>query len=769
MFLKRMFLLWFLGVFVVSAQGANLLTNGNFNTGDLTAWDVNLAVVAGADINAAVQTAINYDGSPCLFMRSRTGLWQGAEVHQVVDVNGLTTVDFSCVANKWAWGDVRVDLNWYSGPYDPCNLETNWLSWEQWDIVVDGAETSDWDSFAHTFTVPSTAKYVVFRLRVNDWTWQVYFDDVFFGTPVLDQATLMAPAPGSSVSQEDKSNCGFGPTLQWAAATDATGDHYVYFGTSFTDVNDANTGDPQFKGSVPLGTTSYTLSLANVNKGQAYFWRVDETVDGNVVKAQSVWQFSVSNLTWVDRFDNYISDANIQAIWGPNSTVVDYTMQIYYYSIYNEVSADATDLLCSTDISENAMLVLLVKGHDDMSDNIYVKLESNDGAESGFVQYPDVRALNQQSYEPFILWPIDLQDFASQGVDLTNVTRIAVGVGAPGSPPANSGTISIDDIRLDYPWCDTSMAQMIPADFSKNCWVGFEDLDLLAANWLVESVVITASAPATGPILWYKLDEGTGYDPLDSSGNHYDGFISDLYAWGGAGSGHDGTNCVYLGNTNWIEITDIGVNNDHNTIGAESTVSFWLKDPGQTDEDSMILQIGTDGHSLNLWTDSTGSFSYKAGWNTSLGYGDTLDIGSFDYTNPDHPQDEWVHYAFVKSLSGNFTRAYRNGELIAESTADAAETPLIDGVNSFASIGAWRWSGGTGGYYDGWIDDFRIYDYALSPEQVLYLAVEGGTATSPMTQELLTSAEATGDGLVNFEDFAIMAQYWLQNVVWPQD
>jgi hypothetical protein len=661
-----------------------------------------------------------------------------------------------------------VDLNWYSGPFDPENLETNWLSWEEWDIVVNGSATTDWDSFAHTFTVPSTAQYVVFALRVNDWTWQVYFDDVFFGTPVLGQAALVAPAPGSSVPEEDKSNCGFGPTLQWTAATEADGNHLVYFGTSFADVNDANTSDPEYKGSFPLATTSYTLSLADVAKGNAYCWRVDETVGANVIKGESIWQFSVSNVTWIDRFDNYPSDTEIQAVWGPNSSnASDFNMIINYSSAQYAVSANASALLCSNNISQNAMLALLVKGHDNMSDNLYVRLESNNGAQSGIVHFPDKRELNQQLYEPSRLWPIDLQDFVSQGVILTNVTKITIGVdNGSGGLPSGSGMVTINDVRLDYPWCDTSLAELIPADFSKNCWVGMEELDALANNWLAKFNVVTAAAPTTGPILWYKCDEGYGNDPLDATVNHYDGFISDLSAWGGAGTGHDGTDCLYLNNAYWVEIP-IAVNNAHSTIGSESTVSVWLKDPGQSDTDSMILQIGTDGHTLNLWTGATGSFYYKAGWNTTLGYGDSLDIGSMDLTNPDHPQDQWVHYAFVKSLSGGYMRAYRNGQLFAESTAAASETPAIDGSTSFASLGAWRWSGGVGGFYDGLLDDFRIYDYALSPAQVLYLAVEGGAATSPMTQGLLTTSDATGDDVVNFKDLAVMAQYWLQNVVWP--
>ena len=770
-----------LSVFVVSAQGANLLTNGKFTDG-LTSWDVNLVVVGSppADVNAAVQTAVNYDGTPCLFMRSRTGVWQGAEVHQVVNVTGLTTVDFSCVANKWAWGDVRVDLNWYTGPYDPCYPDVNWLSWEQWDIVVDGAATTDWDSFAHTFTVPSTAKYVVFRLRVNDWVWQVYFDDVFFGTPVLDQATLVAPPAGSQISKEEKVNCGYGPTLQWNAATDADGNHLVYFGTSFADVNDANTSDPEYKVSLPLGTTLYTLPLAGVTKGQAYFWRVDETVGGNVVKGLSVWQFSVSNITWVDGFDNYHPDIGydvgeelLQAVWGPNATgAADFNLQIVYEgALYNAVGADTSALLCSSNISENAMLVLLVRGHDNMKEpnNIYVKLESDSGAQSGIVHFPEPNALNQQLYEPMILWPIDLQEFASQGVDLTNVTQIIIGVdNGSGGSPGDSGTVTINDIRLDYPWCDSAMAELIPADFTKDCYVGMDDMDLLANNWLAASTEVTAVEPsAANLILRYQFNEGTGSAPADSSGHGYTGTMSSASAWGGAGTGVGGTNCLRLNNIDRVAVP-VAVNNDHKTIGAESTISFWLKDPGQTDADSMILQVGHDGNCINIWSGSTGSFSYRAGWDTALGYGDGLDIAAQNVTNPDHPQDKWVHYAFVKSVSGHYQKVYRNGRLIAlNDNATTAETPGLNGTTDFFTIGAWRWSGGYGGYYDGLMDDFRVYDSALSAEEVLYLAVQGGTAASPMTQGLLTTTDATGNNKVDFYDFAVMAQYWLQDVVWP--
>ena len=760
-------------VSAVSAQGANLLTNGKFNTGDLTGWDVNKPNLPGVDINAVVQTATNYDGTPCLFMRYRTG-GVGVEVHQVVPVTGLTTARFSCVADKWTWGSAAAEIGWYSGGVpDPNFPDTNRVSNNTFIIAQQNAETGGWGSFTYDYTVPSTAHYAILRLRASDWVWNVYFDYVYFGAPDNNQAGFVAPWPNSTVPKEDKSNCGFGPTLQWTAAPAATGNHYVYFGTSFADVNGATTSSPEYKASLPLGTTSYTLSLASVTQGQAYYWRVDETVGANIIKAENVWPFSVGNLTMLDNFNNYADDTAIQAVWGGNSAVADGNMIIDYNPAQNAVSANISALLCSNDISANAMLVLMVKGHDNMKEpnNFYVKLESNNGAQSGIVHFREPNALNQQLYEPMILWPIALQSFASQGVVLTNVTKITIGIdNGSGGPPGDTGTVTINDVRVDHPWCNSTMAELIPADFTKDCYVDMADLDLLATNWLTQSTVVTAVAPSTlssKRILWYKFDEGSG-NPADSSGNGYNGLISYPFAWGGPGSGHDGTNCFHPNNLDRVTIP-IAAINDHNTIGAESTVSFWLKDPGQTDADSEILQIGRDSNVIGIWSGATGAFSYLAGWDSNNGWGDNLQYPTQqNFTNPDHPQDKWVHFAFVKNVSGYYQKIYRNGRLIAlNDNATAPETTKLDTTNNFATLGAWRWSGGYGGYYDGYIDDFRIYNYALSPGEVLYLAVEGGTATSPMTQGLLTPADATGDNKVDFYDFAVMAKYWLQNVVWP--
>jgi hypothetical protein len=47
-------------------------------------------------------------------------------------------------------------------------------------------------------------------------------------------------------------------------------------------------------------------------------------------------------------------------------------------------------------------------------------------------------------------WVIDLQSFADQGINLTDVDKIAIGIGTQGNltSPGGSGKMFFDDIRL---------------------------------------------------------------------------------------------------------------------------------------------------------------------------------------------------------------------------------------------------------------------------------------------------------------------------------
>ena len=55
--------------------------------------------------------------------------------------------------------------------------------------------------------------------------------------------------------------------------------------------------------------------------------------------------------------------------------------------------------------------------------------------------------------DTWIEWVIPLQAFADQGIVLTNVDRIAIGLGTRGNItiPGGSGKMFFDDIRLNRP------------------------------------------------------------------------------------------------------------------------------------------------------------------------------------------------------------------------------------------------------------------------------------------------------------------------------
>jgi hypothetical protein len=67
------------------------------------------------------------------------------------------------------------------------------------------------------------------------------------------------------------------------------------------------------------------------------------------------------------------------------------------------------------------------------------------------VQYNDnPNATQADSWQE---WVIPLQTFADQGIDLTHVDRIAIGLGTRGNTtvPGGSGKMYFDDIRLYRP------------------------------------------------------------------------------------------------------------------------------------------------------------------------------------------------------------------------------------------------------------------------------------------------------------------------------
>jgi hypothetical protein len=80
---------------------------------------------------------------------------------------------------------------------------------------------------------------------------------------------------------------------------------------------------------------------------------------------------------------------------------------------------------------------------------LYVAV-SNSSGPSAVVVHDDPAA---SQIDTWTEWVIPLQTFADQGITLTNVDKIAIGLGTKGNTiiPGGTGKIFIDDIRLYRP------------------------------------------------------------------------------------------------------------------------------------------------------------------------------------------------------------------------------------------------------------------------------------------------------------------------------
>jgi hypothetical protein len=136
--------------------------------------------------------------------------------------------------------------------------------------------------------------------------------------------------------------------------------------------------------------------------------------------------------------------------------------------------------------------------------------------------------------------------------------------------------------------------------------------------------------------------------------------------------------------------------------------------------------------------------------------------------NLEDVEDQWNHWALTKDANAGELKVYLNGALWTSGTG------MYHSVNGIAQffIGAVMNPGPLDkGFITGKLDDFRIYDYALSQGEICSLAdmTIGSTYTQPM--QLLLHSEANTniyeDNTIDFKDHAVLAQTWLEEKIWP--
>jgi hypothetical protein len=115
---------------------------------------------------------------------------------------------------------------------------------------------------------------------------------------------------------------------------------------------------------------------------------------------------------------------------------------------YSEATANITNLAIGQDWTQDGagILSLWFDGYwGNAPEPMYVAVANSSGSPAVvYHDNPDAATINMPAE-----WTIDLQLFADQGVDLTDVDTISIGFGDKDNPqPGGSGQVYFDDIRL---------------------------------------------------------------------------------------------------------------------------------------------------------------------------------------------------------------------------------------------------------------------------------------------------------------------------------
>jgi len=261
-----------------------------------------------------------------------------------------------------------------------------------------------------------------------------------------------------------------------------------------------------------------------------------------------------------------------------------------------------------------------------------------------------------------------------------------------------------------------------------------DHIEWLAQNSLKS--IPTTTAPPSWPSSGWVLDEGSGTQVGEWHGVR----TGTLGSSGGATAPTWSTDTpfAYPGNTS-LEFTGtgVGVPSGYARLqgrgtGSEGSIAFWVSgDPG---ENGKYIMDASPGNRALMYRYGDGSAGQSIGVylnNSGLGTaGSTLvpDTG------------DWTHVALVwdNSLPAAKQKLYRDGELLH--TWNVATTPRNPAEFFLGS----RYSLNEG--WDGNIDEFGVWDKALSPSEVLWLARNSVTSIPPAAPAAPTTAWLLDEG-----------------------
>jgi len=275
----------------------------------------------------------------------------------------------------------------------------------------------------------------------------------------ITQGAVGSPVPAKGAVDVTQT-----PILTWIPGVFADS-HQVYFG--------ADASALELKGSGNLGSESYDAGSLEWNT--TYYWRIDEANNANADSPWTgpLWSFTTANFLIVDDMESYndinegvegsnrIYNAWVDGFSDPtNGSTVGHLDPPFYEETIVHSGNKSMPFTYDNGVGKSEATLTLdyprdwtVNGVTTLT--VWYRGDADNAAETMYVALNGTAVVNNDNPQAALMpgwtqWNIDLQAFAGQGVNLSNVSSITLGLGNKNNPVAGgAGMMYYDDIRLN--------------------------------------------------------------------------------------------------------------------------------------------------------------------------------------------------------------------------------------------------------------------------------------------------------------------------------
>lgn len=223
-----------------------------------------------------------------------------------------------------------------------------------------------------------------------------------------------------------------------------------------------------------------------------------------------------------------------------------------------------------------------------------------------------------------------------------------------------------------------------------------------------ETTDILTATPQAGKYMHIAFDENQGDVAYDEWGGYDGKFVDGTSFDTGRNGGHAAK--LVKSSKSYIEMPEGVVSRLE-----DFTIATWIKMPGGK---GRVFDFGSN----------TSTAMYAQANGTGVRWKITCEKGTFDYTAPfKWDATNWHHLVFVKD--GTTMTVYFDGEKAGSAENEGNVCPKDLGVTTRNWLGRSQWS--SDAYCDHVYDDFRIYDCALSADNVKNLFADKELVLNP--------------------------------------